>query len=444
MFRFLAIYFLISSFCVSAVIASNVSAMDARALADNGIAAYHRGDYPEATKLLEERARMSPEDPNVYYYLGNCYVYAKQNEKAAHMYSACVRLAPGSQAGKYALSALESLSSAPKSAPGEDPPKTDPALVDAARDSLMTEKAVDQSFNDAVKRIRSQRQTLKIRIDKTFQNMQDELQSQNPKSSTYATDLERTRREAENTVADLQTRELRFENRLLGPDKIDARAIPEIPKEKPDSSKTVLGSLMEYFKSDKPFDPFDTELTPEISSKFMTIKDVFGELSTYQPSARRVAKQVFLQLKSSIESKQDQLDEQLLQVRSNLIRDVVNLLANDTSPNPLYKQMNPAYQAAAAKIPRADNESNLSPTEKDVSQAIEAGKKRIKELEDGYYRDVDSLILGAKEKVGGMVAQAGQMNSQLKHPSGNIQLVPLGTDMYVRNYVNFGDRSGLK
>src|SRR5262249_5034087 len=157
--------------------ASNVTDVDARSLTEGGILAYNRGDYQEAIRLLEQRARMSPEDPNVYYYLGNCYVYSKQTDKAAHMYSSCVREAPTSLAGKFALTAIEKLSSWPKS--GGDPPAPPPGLVEAAKDSLISDTALDKSFNDAVKRIQSQRQTLKIRIDKTYEKMQDDLQTQN-------------------------------------------------------------------------------------------------------------------------------------------------------------------------------------------------------------------------------------------------------------------------
>lgn len=441
MARFLAIITWFLVVCAPATCASNVTEANAASLAQQGIAAYKRADYQEAIKLLGQRARMTPEDPDVYYYLGNCYVYSKQTDKAAHMYSACVRLAPTSQAGKYSLDALEHLSAGSRG--DTAPPALDKAAVDAARDSLVSTEPLDKRFNDAVKRIQSQRSTLKARIDRIYAVMQDDLQVLSPRiTACYPCEMERVRREADNNVLELQTRELRFENRLLAPEKIDARAIPQMPQEKPDSSRTALGSLIEYFKPDKPFDPFGMDITPEITAKFMTVKDVFGELSTYQPSARKVAKQVFVQLKSGIENKQDLLDQRLHQARDNLIRDIINITTRYGSTAISYKQMIPGYHASSSAIPRAD-QGNLTPMDVDVSQTVEQAKKRIKDLEDGYYRDVDALIAGAKQRVGGMVAQTGQMNSQLKHPSGNIQLVPLGTDIYVRNYVNFGERPEL-
>ncbi len=426
--------------------AGSVTGIDAASLAKDGIAAYNRADYAAAIKLLEQRACMTPEDPIVYYYLGNSYLHNKQTDKAAHMYSACVRLSPGSQAGKYALGALETLSASSRS--GEETAQTstqiEPEAVQAAKDSLMSTQALDKNFNDAVKQIKSHRVSLQVKIDNVWQRMQDELQSMNQRNTpNYATEMERVRREAENTVADLQTRQLRLENRLLAPTKIDARAIPQMPQERPDDAKTALGALMEYFKAEKPFDPFGTDITPEVTAKFMTVKDVFGELSTYQPATRKMAKQVFLQLKSTIESKQDQLDQQLFQTRANLIKDVLDLLASESPSVAMYKHMTAEYHASAARVPRADNYNNLTQTEQEVSRTVELAKKRIKELQESYYKGVDAAIAGAKEKVGGMVAQVGQMNSQLRRPSGNIQLVPLGTDMYVRNYVNFGDRPEL-
>lgn len=432
---FLAIY-------APATLAADVTEVNPALMTQQGIAAFKRGDYAAALKTLALRARQTPEDPIVYYYLGNCYLQAKQNDQAAHMFSACVRVSPTSRAGRYALSALEHMSASSKSPTQEivPPPGPDPAATAAARDSLMSEAALDKHFNDAVRRIQSQRQTVKIRIDRVWSDLEDDLVSMSPKlTANYAAELERVRREAENKVEDMQIKELRFESRQLAPEKIDVRAVPQMPQEKADDSKNALGSLAELFKPDKPYDPFGTDVKPEVTAKFMTLKDVFGDLSTYQPSARKMAKQVFMQLKSSIESKQDQFDQQVYQLKANLIRDMADVKASyGNSTNNL--QLTPSFHLTSSKIPRG-NQNNTTPMDAEVSQTTERAKRRIKELEDGYYRDVDSYISGAKERIGGMVAQVGQMNRQLQHPSGNIMIVPIGTDVYTRNYVNFADRS---
>ncbi len=410
-------------------------------IAQFGIVSYNKGDYQTAIRYLLARAKMRPEDANVYYYLGNSYLQTKQIDQAAHMFSASVRVSPASQAGKFSLSALETLSSMPKQVevPKEEGP--DPAQAAANKDSLMSEKALDQAFNEAVAKIKGMRQTFKAKVDHQWLHMQEEMQSLNQRSNTYAADLEKLQREAEAKVQDLQTKELRAENRLMAPDKIDVRAIPQLPAEKIDDTKTALGSLLDYFKPEKPFDPFATDITPDLSSKFLTVKDVFGELPTYLPSARRLAKQVFKQLKSGIESKQDMLDQQLFHLKSNLIHDVVSIKINyGNTGSRKVQAVNIASFITGAKLPRS-NQEQLSPMEQEIHQAVDRSKKRIKELEDTYYHEVDVLIAGSKEKLGGMVAQSGQMNAQLQKPSGNIQLVPQGTDMYTRNYVNFADRS---
>ena len=411
-----------------------------------GIAAYHKADYATAVKFLSYRAKQRPEDANVYYYLGNSYLHLKQHDQAAPMFSACIRLAPTSLAGKYSLSALEQLSAMPKATPEEPSEKEkppDPNQAAATRDSLMTGKALDKAYNDAVQMIKGRRQTLKVNIDHIWDHMQIEMQALNAKNTpNYAVELEKLQREAENKVQDMQTKELRYENRVLGFDKIDVRAVPGFPGEKADDTKTALGSLLAYFKPDKPFDPFATDITPDVTSKFMTINDAFGELNTYQPSARRLAKQVFVQLKNSIETKQDVFDQQIYHVKQNLIHDIVNIKNNaGNNSSTKMSQVTAAQFISGSKIPRADNENQLTPLEIEVHQAVERSKKRIKEMEDTYLRDVDSLLAGAKERLGGMVAQTGQMNSQLKRPSGVIQMVPMGTDTYTKNYVNFGDRS---
>ncbi len=443
MIRLTIALFLLLSCCTAQALCADITKISPVHLTQQGIAAYQRGDFNSAIRFFAERARLAPEDASVYYYLGNCYLNTKQNDQAGHMFSASVRVAPASQAGKYSLKALESLSTMPRSAapepPAQAPAAPDPAASAAVRDSLLSEAPLDKSFNDAVKRIQSERQTVKTRVDRVWEQLQDDLQSMTPRTTTnYAVELERVSKEAENKVENLQTRELRFENRLLAPEKIDVRAIPKMPEEKTDDTKTALGSLLDYFKPEKPFDPFSVEITPELTSKFLTIKDVFGELCTYQAEARKIARQAFFQLKSGIENKQDFLDQQIYQLKYQLIRDIVNIKSTYGSQSS-NRNTNPAFHLSSSKIPRAD-QNNLTPMDLEVSQATERAKKRIKELEDGYSRDVDSLIVGVKERVGGLVAQSGQINSQLKRASGTIQIVPLGTNVYTRNYVNFGDR----
>ncbi|MBX9722846.1 MAG: hypothetical protein K2X81_15705, partial [Candidatus Obscuribacterales bacterium] len=124
-------------------------------------------------------------------------------------------------------------------------------------------------------------------------------------------------------------------------------------------------------------------------------------------------------------------------------RDVVNIKVNyGNTAGQKFTQVTAASFITGAKMPRNDA-SQMTPMDLEIHQAVDRSKKRIKELEDSYYHEVDVLIAGAKEKLGGMVAQTGQMNSQMQKPSGNIQLVPLGTDMYTRNYINFADRTEM-
>src|SRR5262245_15406890 len=89
----------------SATFAADVTQITPADLTRQGIASYNRGDYNGAVRLLSARARLAPADGNVYYYLGHCYLHNKQNGAAASMFAACVRVAPNSQAGRYALSA---------------------------------------------------------------------------------------------------------------------------------------------------------------------------------------------------------------------------------------------------------------------------------------------------------------------------------------------------
>lgn len=435
---------------VTVTLAADVTPLNPKEIGAQGIAAYQRGDYATAMRYLHARAGLNPQDATIFYYLGNCYMHAKQNENAARMYSACIRVGPGTEAAKHALSALETISTMPKTSIPVAEPKPeapDPKAAEANRDSLASAGAIDKAFNEAVIRIRSQRQTFKIKVDNHWRRLQEDLQAMNPRSTpNYSVELERVRRETDNKVEYEQLRQLRWENRMLGPDKIDVRAVPELPKEKTDDTKNALGSLSELFKPETPYDPFGPDVNAELAAKFLTLKDVFGELNTYQPAERRVAKQVFAQLKNSIEVKQDSLDQQVNQAKENLIRDIIHIkIAHNVSGNPAYanKESTTAYHMSSSKIPRAD-QSNTSPADLEISQTTERAKRRLQEIKDSYLRDVDSLIAGAKERVGGMVISTGQMNSQLKKPSGTIQLVPQGSDSYTRNYVNFGNRDSAR
>lgn len=423
-------------------LATDISEVSAATLMQQGLAAYQRGDYPNAIRHLSARARMAPADANVYYYLGHCYCQTKQTDQAAHMYSACIRLNPTSQAGQYALKALETLSTMPKVPPETklEPLAVDPEASTATKDGLMTTAAIDKQFNDAAQRIKSQRQTLKARIDRAWEQVQDEMTAMNPRSTqNYSQEMERLRRDTEIKVENMHLKELRMESRMLAPDKVDVRAVPKLPEEKRDDTKTSLGSLLEYFTPEQPFDPFATELTPEIVSKFMSIKDVFGELSTYQPAARAVAKQCFMQMKRGVETKQDYFDQQIFQAKSNLIKDIISIKISYGNSQ-TFRNQQPSYHLSKTKIPRAD-QTHLSPMEQEVSQVTERAKKRIKELQENYDKDIDLLVTGAKERLSGLVAQTGNMNKQLKNVKGTIQIIPLGTSVYTRNYVNFGDRT---
>jgi cytochrome c556 len=440
------LYLLCSFLAVAPVMAADVTPVNAADLASRGIGAYNRKDFPTAIKFLHARAGLAPQDPVIFYYLGNCYMQAKQHEHAAKLYSACIRCGPGTEASKHALSALETLSTMPKAPPPpveSKPELPDPKAAEASRDALPNTAAVDKAFNDAVTRIRNNRQTFKIKVDNHWHRLQEDLTAMNPKNTpNYSVELERIRRETDNKIEYEQLRQLRTESRILAPDKIDVRAVPDTPKEKADDTKTALGSLSELVKPEKPFDPFGPDVNPEIAAKFLTLKDVFGELSTYQPSERRIAKQVFSQLKNSIEVKQDSFDQQVHQVKETLVRDLVHIKINyNVSGNPSYanKESTAAYHISSSKIPRSD-QNNLTPADLEISQTTERAKKRLAELKDGYLRDVDSLIAVAKERVSGAVISTGQINSQLKKPSGTIQVVPLGSDSYTRNYVNFGSR----
>ena len=440
--RFLFLSFLCCLSLVGRAQAADITQVNPKALEQQGISAYQRGDYQNALRYLHARARLNPADANVYYYMGNCYLHTKQNENAARMYSACIRSGPGSEASKHALTALESLSTMPKTAeqPEVKPEVFDAKAAEASRDSLHNASAVDKSFNDAVARIRSQRQTFKAKVDHIWHRLEEDLLSMSPKSTpNYLVELERVRRESDSKVEFEQLKQLRWESRMMAPDKIDARAVPDVPEEKKDDAKTALGSLSELFKPEKPFDPFGPEVNAELTAKFLNMKDVFGELATYQQSERRAAKQQFMQLKNSIEVKQDSLDQQIHQAKDNLIRDLVQIkITYNVSGNPNYNQAsNPTYHMASSKIPRAD-QSNSTPEEQEISKATERTKKRLAEIKESYLRDVDALIAAAKERVGGMVAQAGQRKSQRKRPGGTIQIVPQGSDSYTRNYVNFG------
>jgi tetratricopeptide (TPR) repeat protein len=408
---------------------------------NQGLAAYQRGAFDEAIKIFSARTRVGPPDANVYYYLGNCYLSTKKHEDAAKMFSACIRMSPASQAGQYSLQALEKLSTMPKTVEAPKPTEgiPDAAAVEASKDSLLTERALDKSYNEAVKRIQNERVALKRRIDQVYERLQDELMSVNRRSTpNFAAELTRMKAQAEIEVEQMQMKQLRWESRLLAPDKVDVRAVPELPK-KIDDSQNALGTLFEYFKEDKPFDPLGTDITPELTAKFMTIKDAFGDLHTYQPQARSLAKQMFMQMKSGIQTKQDSFDMQVHELKERMLRDVYTIQCNSGNQN-TYKNLNPMSYLTSTKIPRLDKD-NLSPMEIELSQAADRAKRRIKELQESYNRDVDSIISGTKERLASLVGQSITMGSQLKNPKGTVQLVPTGTSLHTRNYVNFGDHA---
>lgn len=427
----------------SAARAGDLIELGPKELLNQGVAAYQRKNFPEAVKYLSARTRIQPPDANAFYYLGNIYLQSKRNDEANKMFLQCVKAAPSSQAAQYSLQALEALQNMPKTAPEPDKKKDEgtltPEQIQAERETLGTDRALDKDYNEAVKRIQNERITLKRRIDVIYERVQDELSQMNRRTTpNFQAELAQAKSKAEIEVEQLQRKEQRFESRILAPEKIDVRAVPELVAKK-DDSKDALGSLAEYFKPEKPADPLGADITPEITAKFMTIRDVFGDLSTYDPQSRRLAKQMFGQLKSSIEMKQDSFDMQLQNEKDRLIRDIYSIQVNYGNQVFGRNSLNPISYLTTSSIPRSAQD-NLTPMEQEITQVAERAKRRLKEIQDSYGRDVDAMISGTKERLGSVIGSNTTANSQLKHPHGTIQIVPLGTNLNTRNYVNFGDR----
>lgn len=422
-------------FALPAFAGGEVTPLSLDATARAGIEAYHKGDYQTAIRYLEHRSRQIPQDPNVIYYLGSCYLQTQQRDNASKMFAHCVRIAPASQAGKYSLQALEALSGKVEQPAPEKATAPDPKAVAAQKDALLNDAAIDKQYNDAVRNIANHRQTFKARITTIFERLSDQLQSMTPKNTpNYSLELEKLRGEAENEVEELQMKELRAENRMMAPTKIDVRAVPEKPVEKKDNAKSALGqTLLSNLTNEKPFDPFGAEVTPEIAAKFLSIKDVFGELSTYEPATRAVVKQLFVRLKQDIENKQNSLDQETSYIRKQLIQEIFNIKVSYGSS---YKnQMTAGYHMNNTSIPRRDS-TQKTPMEEDLARATERALKRIKSAQELYDRDVASLIAGSKESLNSMITQASGINSQLKNMHGSTLIMPIGTSIYNKNYVH--------
>lgn len=411
------------------------------AMAKAGIAAYNKGDYQTALRYLDYRSRQNPQDPNVIYYLGNCYLKLEQRDNASKLFAHCVRIAPASQAGQYSLQALEALSGKVEKSPEATVP--DPKAVAAQKDALLSEAAIDAQYNKAQRDITNARQTFKARITALYERLQDHLQSLNPKTTpNYGLEMERLRNEAENEVEELQMKELRAENRMLSPTKIDVRAVPEKPVEKKDNAKNALGqTLLANLNNEKPFDPFGTELSPEIAAKFLSMKDVFGELSTYEPSTRGLVKQLFVRLKQDIENKQNSLDQETTYIRKQLIQEIFTIKVSYGASFKL--QQSAAWQLNNSTIPRRDDRQK-SPMEDDMARATERALKRIKSAQELYDRDVAGLISGAKESLNSMITQASGINSQLKNMHGSTVIMPIGTTLNNKNYVHMENQQPLE
>ncbi len=411
------------------------------AMAKAGIDAYNKGDYQTALRYLDYRSRQNPQDPNVIYYLGNCYLKLEQRDNASKMFAHCVRIAPASQAGQYSLQALEALSGKVEKPP--EPTGPDPKAVAAQKDALLSEAAIDAQYNRAQRDITNARQTFKARITSLYERLQDHLQSLNPKTTpNYGLEMERLRNEAEEEVDELQMKELRAENRMLSPTKIDVRAVPEKPAEKKDNAKNALGqTLLSNLNNETPYDPFGTELSPEIAAKFLSMKDVFGELSTYEPSTRGLVKQLFIRLKQDVENKQNSLDQQTSYIRKQLIQEIFNIKVSYGASFKL--QQSAAWQLNNSTIPRRDDRQK-SPMEDDMARATERALKRIKSAQELYDRDVAGLISGAKESLNSMVTQASGINSQMKNMHGSTMIMPIGTTINNKNYVHMENQKPLE
>jgi tetratricopeptide (TPR) repeat protein len=340
-----------------------------QALMKQGVDAYQRQDFPAAIKFLSARVRLMPQDPDAYYYLGNSYVASKQLQLAAQAYASCVRLAPSSPAGQFALTALERVASTP----GGKSAESIEALGETTQDPAVAAKIQQQ--------IAESRSKLNYETKQINDHLQSDLGHLGDDPDNFFKQ-QRLQQEARNKIAQLQTRQWRYESRLRA-DVIDVRGVVKGPLA-PGAADASLGrfvaSLIGEGVLPKGFDPGSMDVPA-----LLTIRDLAPAQA--QGRAFEQAGRLFGQLKDEIERKQDQLDEQTLRLKNDVAYSTANL---EHSPNSMAHRGRWYY----------------GPSEEYHSQAAALQKqnqKKIERLQEDYTTEVNALISSTRAKMAALV-----------------------------------------
>ncbi len=73
---------------------------------DDGVLLYQRGEFSHARETFQDALKMTPEDANLYFNLGACYVRLGQGEQAEQAFNECLRLASNHVECRHALAML--------------------------------------------------------------------------------------------------------------------------------------------------------------------------------------------------------------------------------------------------------------------------------------------------------------------------------------------------
>jgi tetratricopeptide (TPR) repeat protein len=72
----------------------------------DGVFLYHQGNYSGAREAFQAAQALKPEDPNIYYNLGQCYDHMGETAKAERDYQECLSRAPNHADCRHALGAM--------------------------------------------------------------------------------------------------------------------------------------------------------------------------------------------------------------------------------------------------------------------------------------------------------------------------------------------------
>jgi tetratricopeptide (TPR) repeat protein len=374
----------------------------------SGVSLYANGKFEEAKSQFQAEIRVNPINAVAHYYLALCYQHLKQRDDAAKEYELAIQYSSDKQLTTYAQSGLAACRAAVPTLVGASA-----NVTGSTRDPIGEQK--NSIMQTAQKQMAEVDERREAKIRKIREDCLDQMNSvprffYSPGRYTY-------RMANANYDVAVQT--------------IQLEANQNIEKETAAAERDKQSILAGANERIAALESTMAARSIQSSSRGKTTP------STPDSSAQHIASTVDAQ--SSVEAQKilAQAEKRVAEIDERTNATVAPVQAD---ANERIAQIPKTIQIAVGRYGRTmtiinpDYENLVGPIEQETSE-------KIGRIRDAAEREKKDVLYEAHRRADSMNSVASGMRSQLARPGNSIQLVPLGSSLYGRQYMNFGDES---